>query len=51
MRARGMKIGEAIPEDHEDHDMEKPQDPVETLHENDSHKRKPTCALELIQEE
>ena len=27
------KIVEAIPEDHEDHDMEEPQDPVETLRE------------------
>ena len=42
MRNRDKEIGEAILEDHEYHDMEEPQDPVETLHENDSHKRKPT---------
>ena len=36
--------------DREDHDMAKPQEPVETLHEKDSHKRNPTWARELIQE-
>ena len=50
MRARDMEIGEAILEDHEDHDMVEPQEPVETLFEKDSHKRKPTWARELIQE-
>ena len=34
-----MEIGEAILEDHEDHDMAEPQEPVETLLEKDSHKR------------
>ena len=31
---------EATPEDHEDHDMEKPQEHVEPLHEKNSHKTK-----------
>ena len=30
--------------------MEEPQEPVETLHEKDSHKRKPSWEHELIQE-
>ena len=42
---------EAIPEDPEDHDMTEPQEPVETFLEKDSHKRKPTWAWELIQED
>ena len=46
-----MEIGEAIQEDHEDHDMEEPQNPIETLHEKESRKRKPTWERELIQEE
>ena len=45
-----MEIGEAIPEDHEDHDMTEPQELVETFLEKDSHKRKPTWARELIRE-
>ena len=45
-----MEIGEAILVDHEDHDMAEPQEPVETLLEKDSHKRKPAWARELIQE-
>ena len=45
-----MEIGEAIPEYHEDHDMEEPQEPVEIILKKDSHKRKPTWARELIQE-
>ena len=45
-----MKIVEAIQELHEDNDMAEPQDPVETLHEKDSHKRKPTWERELKQE-
>ena len=49
-RVRDMEIGEAIPEDHEDHDMEKPQTSIETLVEKDSHKRKSAWALELVQE-
>ena len=48
MRVRDMEIGEAIPEDPEDHDMIEPQEPVETILEQDSHKRKPTWAQELI---
>ena len=39
-----MEIGEAIPEDHEDHDMTEPQEPVETFLEKDSHKRKSAWA-------
>ena len=50
MRAQYMEIGESIPEDHEDHDMVEPQEPVETILEKDSHKRKPTWARELIRE-
>ena len=45
-----MEIGEEILEDHEDHDMEEPQELVETLPEKDSHKRKPSWAHDLIQE-
>ena len=40
-RVRGTKIVEAIPEDQEDHDMAEPKEPIETLHEKDSHTRKP----------
>ena len=32
------------------HDMEKPQEPIETLHEKDSHKREPSWEWEVIQE-
>ena len=49
-RSPDMEIGEEIPEDHEDHDMEEPQDLVEKILEKDSHKRKPTWARELIRE-
>ena len=45
-----MEIGEAILEDHKDHDMAEPQELVEKLLKKDSHKRKPTWAQELIQE-
>ena len=45
-----MKIREAIQEEHEYHNMEEPQDLVETLLEKNSHKRKPTWEQELIQE-
>ena len=30
--------------------MEEPQEPIETLHKKDSHKRKPAWARKLIQE-
>ena len=46
-----MEIGEAIPEDHEDHDMEEPQEMVETILDKDSHKRKPAWAWDLIRED
>ena len=46
-----MEIGEAIPEDSEDHDMIEPQELVETFLEKDSHKTKPTWVWELIQED
>ena len=49
-RVQGTEIVEAILEDHEYHDMEEPQDPIETLHEKEYHKRKPTWTQELIQE-
>ena len=39
-RVRDMEIEEKIPEYHEDHDMAKPEEYVEPLHENNSHKRK-----------
>ena len=42
-----MEIGEAIPKDHEYHDMMESQEPVETILE-DSHKRKPTWERALI---
>ena len=45
-----MKNVEVITKDHENHDMEKPQEPVETLLEKEFHKRKATWAWELIQE-
>ena len=45
-----MEIGEAIPEDHEDHEMIEPQEPVETFIEKDSHKRKPSRAQYLLRE-
>ena len=45
-----MEIGEAILEDPEDHDMTKPQEPVETFLDKDSHKKKPAWVWELIQE-
>ena len=45
-----MEIGEAILEDHEDHNMTEPQEMVDTIIEKDPHKRKPTWAQELIQE-
>ena len=45
MRAKYMEMGEEITEDHEyheDHDMAKPKEPVETILEKESHKGKPT---------
>ena len=45
-----MEIEETIPEDHEDHDMTEPQEPVKTMLKKDSHKRKPSWACELIRE-
>ena len=45
-----MEIGEAIPEDHEYHDMIEPQEPVKTILEKKSHKRKPTWEWEIIGE-
>ena len=39
-----MEIGEEIPEDHEDNDMEESQEPVETFLKNESQKKKPTWA-------
>ena len=45
-----MEIGESISEDHEDHDMAEPQEPVKTLLKKHSHKRKTAWARELIQE-
>ena len=41
---------ETILENLEDHDMEKPQEHVETPHKKNSHKRKPTWAQELLQD-
>ena len=45
-----MEIGEAIPENHEDHGMTEPQEPVETFLEKDYHKWKPKWEWELIRE-
>ena len=45
-----MTIEDTISEGHEDNDMEKPQEPIEPLHEKKSHKRKPAWAQELIQD-
>ena len=50
-RGQDMEIGEAIPEENEDHSMTKPQEIVETFLEKDSHKRKPTWARELLRED
>ena len=41
-RAQDMENEGVIPKDHEYHDMEEPQESVETILEKDSHKRKPT---------
>ena len=46
MRVQDMEIREAIPEDLEDHDMMEPQEPVETILQKDSHKRKSTWERE-----
>ena len=45
-----MEIGESILEDHDDHNMVEPQEPVETFLEKNSHKRKPAWAREILQE-
>ena len=45
-----MEIGEALLEYDEDHDMAEPQEPIETILEKDSHKRKPAWERELIRE-
>ena len=45
-----MEIGLAILEDHEDHDMTKPHESVETFLEKDSNKWKPTWTQELLRE-
>ena len=50
MRFQDMEIGEAIPQDHEYHDMAEPQELIETPYEKESHKRKPTWAWELLQD-
>ena len=47
-RARDTTMELAIPKDHEDHDMAEPQEPVETILEKDSQKRKATWACELL---
>ena len=44
-----MEIEEEFLENHEYHDMEEPEEPIETSHEKESHKRKPSWARELIQ--
>ena len=44
-----MAIEETIPKENEDHDMAEPQEPLEPLHEKNSHKRKPAWARELLQ--
>ena len=46
MRVQDMEIREAIPEDLEDHDMMEPQEPVETIVQKDSRKRKSTWEQE-----
>ena len=46
MRVQDMEIGEVILEDPEYHDMTEPQELVETILEQDSHKRKPTWERE-----
>ena len=45
-----MEILEAIPDYHEDRDMEEPQDLVETILDKHSHKRKLAWAWELLRE-
>ena len=49
MRVRDMTMELEILEDHEDRDMVETQEPIETLHEKDFHKRKPTWEHEPIQ--
>ena len=41
---------EMIQEDHEDHDVTEPQEPVDTPCEKNSYKRRPTWAREAIQD-
>ena len=48
MRVQEMEIGEAILEDHEDHGMTEPQEPIETFLKNESHKRKKAWAWEPV---
>ena len=45
-----MEIEEAHLENHEDHDMIEPQEPLETFLEKDSHSRKLAWECEIIQE-
>ena len=45
-----MSIKETITEDHEDYDMEKPQEHIEPHHKKKFCKRKPTRAWEIIQD-
>ena len=49
-RGRDMEIEEEIQENHEDHEMTEPQEPIETFLEKDSHKRNLAWARELLWE-
>ena len=43
-RVRVMEMEEETPEYHEEYDMTKPQEPIEPLHDKNSHKRRPAWA-------
>ena len=49
-RVQDMEIGEAILEYPKYHDMNEPQEPVETILGQDSHNSKPAWAWELLRE-
>ena len=49
-RTRDTIMEEMIQENHEDHDLTEPQEPVDPPHEKNSYKRRPTWAHEAIQD-
>ena len=49
-RVQDMTMEETTPENHEDHDMEEPREPIESLYERNSHNIKLAWAWELLQD-